>query len=83
MYSEVLYLKFKMSGNSSNSSSYRFCPHCMEKLAPRTHREHLRLFYDANSHTWTKKMRLDQGLEVNMELPPANTDQASFKDDNL
>ena len=78
--SEVLYLKFKMSGNSSNSSTiYRFCPHCMEKLAPRTHREHLRLFYDANSHTWTKKMRLDPGLEVNLELPPVNTDQASFK----
>lgn len=33
----------------------KVCPHCEERLAPRTLREHARLFFDARSRTWTKK----------------------------
>ena len=34
-----------------------FCPHCEESLALRTYREHVRLFCDTVSHTWTKKRK--------------------------
>lgn len=37
----------------------RFCEHCEETLAPRTFREHCRLFYDTNTSTWTKKMKMN------------------------
>ena len=33
--------------------------HCGEMLAPRTYREHVRLYYDENSHTWTKRRRIE------------------------
>ena len=39
----------------SSALNYRFCPHCEKKLAPRTFREHMRLFYDASTCTWTKR----------------------------
>lgn len=35
----------------------KFCAHCEELLAPRTFREHQRLYYDSMSHSWTKKMK--------------------------
>ena len=37
--------------------SRKFCAHCEELLAPRTFREHQRLYYDSESHSWTKKMK--------------------------
>ena len=37
--------------------SRKFCEHCEEMLAPRTFREHLRLYYDGESHTWRKRMK--------------------------
>ena len=42
----------------------RLCPHCDETLAPRTFREHLRLFYDADSHTWTKKRKVSSTIQL-------------------
>ena len=39
--------------------SRKFCVHCEESLAPRTFREHARLHYDPDSHSWSKKRRLD------------------------
>lgn len=35
----------------------KFCAHCEELLAPRTFREHQRLYYDSESRSWTKKMK--------------------------
>ena len=35
----------------------KFCAHCEEMLAPRTFREHQRLYYDRESHSWTKRMK--------------------------
>ena len=37
----------------------KFCMHCEESLAPRTFREHVRLYYDTTSHSWTKKRKRD------------------------
>ena len=42
----------------------KYCGHCEEILAPRTFREHARLYYDINSHTWTKKRRVDVDDEL-------------------
>lgn len=42
----------------------KFCTHCEESLAPRTYREHARLYYDTNSHSWTKKRRVDCNLDL-------------------
>ena len=51
-----------MSGNTR-----RFCPHCEETLASRTFREHLRLYYDADSHTWTKRRRVDLSNDADQQ----------------
>ena len=49
--------------------SRKFCAHCEESLAPRTFREHARLYYDPNSHSWTKKRKLDSDeLNEGMQL---------------
>lgn len=40
----------------------KYCLHCEESLAPRTYREHVRLYYDSNSHSWTKKKKSDAGF---------------------
>ena len=45
----------------------KLCPHCDEILAPRTYREHIRLYYDTDSHTWTKKRKT--GCQWNELLP--------------
>ena len=45
----------------------KLCPHCDEILAPRTYREHIRLYYDADSHTWTKKRKT--GCQWSESLP--------------
>lgn len=37
----------------------KLCIHCGEMLAPRTYREHVRLYYDESSHTWTKRRRVE------------------------
>lgn len=33
---------------------FQFCPHCEQTLAPKTYREHFRLFHDTTSRVWTK-----------------------------
>lgn len=43
----------------------KVCPHCEERLAPRTLREHARLFFDARSRTWTKKKKISSAIEDN------------------
>lgn len=48
----------------------KFCPHCGQTLAPRTFREHHRLFYDAVSCTWTKKRRVNSHDEQAVESYP-------------
>ena len=41
----------------------KVCPHCEERLALRTFREHTRLFFDARTHTWTKKRKVGPTIE--------------------
>lgn len=45
----------------------RVCPHCEERLAPRTLREHMRLFFDARSRTWTKRSKTSSANEGDVE----------------
>ena len=45
----------------------RLCPHCEQKLAPRTFREHLRLYYDDSSRTWTKRRKIGSNTELDFE----------------
>ena len=42
----------------------KVCPHCGERLAPRTLREHTRLFFNASSRTWLKKRRVASSTEA-------------------
>ena len=50
----------------------KFCQHCEEYLAPRTFREHLRIFYDGNSHTWTKRRKVYVGDDESLDLSLAD-----------
>lgn len=45
----------------------KFCDHCEETLAPRTFREHARLYYDARSHIWTKKRKIGDPDELSLD----------------
>ena len=52
----------------------RHCPHCDQKLAPRTFREHLRLYYDDSSRTWTKRRKV--GFNVEADFEPLQSDHS-------
>ena len=54
----------------------KFCAHCEELLAPRTFREHQRLYYDSESHSWTKKMK------KSAEDPITTEDSSCQEEDN-
>ena len=58
-------------------SSYRkLCGHCGEKLAARTYREHVRLYYDAVTQSWRKKRKHDDELAaVDVPLASQNVDE--------
>lgn len=49
------------------SETRRYCPHCDQRLAPRTFREHLRLYYDDSSRTWTKRRKVSFNAEADFE----------------
>ena len=61
--------------------SRKFCAHCEEMVAPRTFREHLRLYYDGESHSWRKRMkRSDSAEHVSANESCSNPDPLKLDD---
>ena len=60
----------------------KFCAHCEELLAPRTFREHQRLYYDSESHSWTKRMK-KSASEPLTGMEDSSTYQCQEEDNSL
>lgn len=58
----------------------RYCPHCDQRLAPRTFREHLRLYYDDSSRTWMKRRKVGFDAEADFELLQPTADDSLLVD---